>query len=137
MASKMSGSSSLDTWAVEGRTNDGVQPVDMLRSANDPHLEVESRERLALLFELSAARREVLVLHAIGYSHAEISTHAGLTPRQVERHMRRGRNELRELDRRRSDVVLESKDRSQGGPIRERQDLVVDETRRQALNLKR
>lgn len=58
---------------------------------------VEQRERLRCVGELPRRQQRVLMLHAVGYSYAEISAVTGDSARTVERQLLRARGGVRAL----------------------------------------
>lgn len=56
----------------------------------------ERRERLASIGRLPARQQQMLWLHALGLTYAEIGRHTGCTTRTVERQLMRAKRTLRE-----------------------------------------
>jgi RNA polymerase sigma factor (sigma-70 family) len=67
----------------------------VLRTCPPPVELVEQRERLAAVRELPARQQQLLWLHGLGLSYAEIALHTGWTQRTVERQLLRGRQRIR------------------------------------------
>lgn len=81
-----------------------AQTVSVADPGPTPFERAASREKLELLNELQPLRRDVLYLRAAGLSHKEIGEFKDLTERQVDRHLSKGRAEVRAADRTRSTV---------------------------------
>jgi RNA polymerase sigma factor (sigma-70 family) len=75
--------------------------LDADRAAEMPTLAgpdelLERRERLASIRRLPARQQQMLWLHALGLTYAEIGRHTGCTTRTVERQLLRAKRALRE-----------------------------------------
>ena len=64
-----------------------------------------AREKIALLDELPARRRQALLMTAAGFSYKELEQHAGMSFTSVYRYLRESRVALRVLDRERSSIA--------------------------------
>jgi RNA polymerase sigma factor (sigma-70 family) len=74
-----------------------VTELDHLPGCSTSPLEdlVDDREALRMLDDIPERRRRLLLLHALGFTYAEIGRMTGDTPRTVERLLRKTRQELR------------------------------------------
>lgn len=64
----------------------------------------EMRERAELLCEISERKRDLVLLHALGYTYTEIAELTGDSPRTIERQLLRGKRAIRRLDQARRRV---------------------------------
>lgn len=91
----------LKLHARAGRCVSLDTALDADRAAEMPTLAgpdelLERRERLASIRRLPARQQQMLWLHALGLTYAEIGRHTGCTTRTVERQLLRAKRALRE-----------------------------------------